>query len=224
MVTEACTNLLKHARRRRNSVCASRRGGRSDAGARSFGARSRAGHAPIWISACGTASARAVLRAKGWGRSCGSRPHRIFIRVPGEARPYWRAGRTAGSTSRAPDSTASLRIGAINVPSPDRKFAAIPGAWSKRRTDRRSWWRMAGPWLEAAQASLEAVRMLHLNPELPPQALIERVHQALRSSRGAAVAVARIDRATQQSYLCRGRQYCGANLFRRRSRASIWFR
>ena len=35
--------------------------------------------------------------------------------------------------------------------------------------------------------------MLHQYSDLQPQALIERVHQALRSSRGAAVAAAQID-------------------------------
>ena len=35
--------------------------------------------------------------------------------------------------------------------------------------------------------------MLYEAPQLSPGALVERVHQALRSSRGAAVAVARID-------------------------------
>ncbi len=44
-----------------------------------------------------------------------------------------------------------------------------------------------------------ATRMLHLNPGLGPQALVERSHHALRSSRGAAVAVARIDRGGVKS-------------------------
>ena len=50
-----------------------------------------------------------------------------------------------------------------------------------------------GHGLEAQAASLEAVRMLHSNPNLAPGELLERVHQALRSTRGAAVSVARID-------------------------------
>ena len=41
---------------------------------------------------------------------------------------------------------------------------------------------------------MEAVRMLRMKPELSPAALLERAHLALRSSRGAAVAVTRIDR------------------------------
>ncbi len=50
-----------------------------------------------------------------------------------------------------------------------------------------------GHGLEARLASTEAVRQLYENPELSPKALLLRVHQALRSTRGAAVAVARID-------------------------------
>jgi Stage II sporulation protein E (SpoIIE) len=46
---------------------------------------------------------------------------------------------------------------------------------------------------EARSASAEAVRILRANPDAPPGALIELVHRALRSSRGAAVAVASID-------------------------------
>jgi serine phosphatase RsbU (regulator of sigma subunit) len=55
---------------------------------------------------------------------------------------------------------------------------------------------------EASQASLEAVRMLHENPELQPKALLELCHRALRSSRGAAVAVARIDRIRAEVIYC----------------------
>ncbi len=49
--------------------------------------------------------------------------------------------------------------------------------------------------MEAKLASAEAVRQLYENPELPPKPLLTRIHQALRSSRGAAVAVAHLDAA-----------------------------
>ncbi len=56
-----------------------------------------------------------------------------------------------------------------------------------------------GHGLEAHVAASEAVRILRLHPDLPPGALLQRVHGALRSStRGAAVAVARIDLALNQ--------------------------
>ncbi|GAA2208895.1 SpoIIE family protein phosphatase [Nonomuraea monospora] len=48
----------------------------------------------------------------------------------------------------------------------------------------------------AAEASRRAVRVFQSHGELPPVPLLERLDQALRASRGAAVAVARLDRAS----------------------------
>jgi hypothetical protein len=48
---------------------------------------------------------------------------------------------------------------------------------------------------DAQTASREAVRILNGYPELPLRVLLDRVHQALRSTRGAAVAIARVDEA-----------------------------
>ncbi|UBU11460.1 SpoIIE family protein phosphatase [Nonomuraea gerenzanensis] len=48
----------------------------------------------------------------------------------------------------------------------------------------------------AAEASRLAVRVFQSHGELPPVPLLERLHEALRASRGAAVAVARLDRAS----------------------------
>ena len=47
----------------------------------------------------------------------------------------------------------------------------------------------------AADAARLAVRAFEASPDLPPGALVARIHDAVRGSRGAAVAVARIDRA-----------------------------
>jgi anti-sigma regulatory factor (Ser/Thr protein kinase) len=55
---------------------------------------------------------------------------------------------------------------------------------------------------EAASASKEAVQVLRAHPHLAPTALIEFAHGALRSTRGAAMAVARLD-------LARGVKYAG---------------
>jgi anti-sigma regulatory factor (Ser/Thr protein kinase) len=52
-----------------------------------------------------------------------------------------------------------------------------------------------GHGMEAKLASAEAVRQLYEDPELQPKPLLTRIHQALRSTRGAAVAIARIDGA-----------------------------
>ncbi len=47
---------------------------------------------------------------------------------------------------------------------------------------------------EAARASRAAVEMLHKHPDFPPAELMDAVHHALRSTRGAAVAIAELDR------------------------------
>ncbi|MFC5822568.1 SpoIIE family protein phosphatase [Nonomuraea insulae] len=46
----------------------------------------------------------------------------------------------------------------------------------------------------AAQASRQAVRTFQEHADLPPAALVERIHRALSGTRGGAVAVARLDR------------------------------
>ncbi len=51
-----------------------------------------------------------------------------------------------------------------------------------------------GHGFEANLASREAVRVLRERPDLAPEPLLELAHLALRSSRGAAIAVAQIDR------------------------------
>jgi serine phosphatase RsbU (regulator of sigma subunit) len=48
---------------------------------------------------------------------------------------------------------------------------------------------------DANVASGKAVKVLHRYPDLSPKELLERCHLALRSTRGAAVAVARVDPA-----------------------------
>jgi anti-sigma regulatory factor (Ser/Thr protein kinase) len=55
---------------------------------------------------------------------------------------------------------------------------------------------------DAKTASREAVRMVHANPELSPLALIERCHHALRSTRGAAISIARINRRDKKVHFC----------------------
>ena len=92
--------------------------------------------------------------------------------------------------------SAALRIGAVNVSKPGQEVCG--DSWGVEQNENECVVLVAdglGHGLEAQAASLEAVRMLHLNPHFPPGELLHRVHQALRSSRGAAVSVARIDRA-----------------------------
>jgi anti-sigma regulatory factor (Ser/Thr protein kinase) len=88
-----------------------------------------------------------------------------------------------------------LQIGAVNVCKPGQEVCG--DSWGVEQEGDISVVMVAdglGHGIEAKQASMEAIRTLRLNPNLGVAALIERVHQALRSFRGAAVAVARIDR------------------------------
>ncbi len=87
-----------------------------------------------------------------------------------------------------------VRIGAVNVSKPGEDVCG--DSWGSARDGQDLVILVAdglGHGLDARLASSEAVRQLYENPELQPRPLLMRVHAALRSTRGAAVAVARID-------------------------------
>jgi anti-sigma regulatory factor (Ser/Thr protein kinase) len=86
------------------------------------------------------------------------------------------------------------RVGAVEVSKPGEEVCG--DAWGCVRNGADLSILVAdglGHGLEAKLASTEAVRQLYENPELQPKVLLARIHQALRSSRGAAVAIAHID-------------------------------
>jgi len=86
------------------------------------------------------------------------------------------------------------RIGAVNVSKPGEEVCG--DSWGCVRADGTLVILVAdglGHGMEAKLASAEAVRQLYENSNLPPKALLTRVHEALRSTRGAAVAIAQID-------------------------------
>jgi anti-sigma regulatory factor (Ser/Thr protein kinase) len=90
----------------------------------------------------------------------------------------------------------AIHLGAVNVSKPGEDVCGDSwgAAWNDQElailvTDG------LGHGLDARLASVEAVRQLQENPELAPKPLLMRIHQALRSTRGAAVAIARIDTA-----------------------------
>ena len=88
----------------------------------------------------------------------------------------------------------TFRVGAVNVPKPGEEVCG--DSWGAARSGEDLVIVVAdglghGP--DARMASSEAVRQLYENPDLPPKAMLMRIHEALRSTRGAAAAVARID-------------------------------
>ncbi|MEW5802813.1 MAG: ATP-binding SpoIIE family protein phosphatase [bacterium] len=54
----------------------------------------------------------------------------------------------------------------------------------------------------AAEASMAAIKIFRENTRLDPARIVERIHAALRSTRGAALAVARVDLARRQVIYC----------------------
>jgi anti-sigma regulatory factor (Ser/Thr protein kinase) len=96
-----------------------------------------------------------------------------------------------------------LQVGAVNVCKPGQEVCG--DSWGVEQTEDDSTFMVAdglGHGIEAKIASMEAVRMLHVTPNLAPGLLVERAHQALRSTRGAAVAVTRIDRIANTVTFC----------------------
>lgn len=96
---------------------------------------------------------------------------------------------------RASQTQTALQVGAVNVCKPGQEVCG--DSWGSVETKDHTLIMVAdglGHGFEARIASQEAVRMLQLYSDLSPQGVIERVHQALRSTRGAAAAVAKIDR------------------------------
>lgn len=93
----------------------------------------------------------------------------------------------------------AIHLGAVNVAMPGEEVSGDD--WGAAWNNRDLTILVAdglGHGLEARLASLEAVRQLQQNPELEPKPLLTRIHRALRSTRGAAVAIARIDTARRQ--------------------------
>jgi anti-sigma regulatory factor (Ser/Thr protein kinase) len=118
-----------------------------------------------------------------------------FYSVPGEGTAIlarWSVVGTGGKASRM----SRLRIGAVNVSKYGEEFCG--DSWGVEQADCLVTILLAdglGHGYEASQASLEAVRILRDQRDRPPGILVDLAHRALRSLRGAAVSIARIDLA-----------------------------
>ena len=91
-----------------------------------------------------------------------------------------------------------LEVGALSLPKPGEDVCG--DRWAVDGFPERTLMLVAdglghGP--GAAEASLEAVRTFHEHTDLTPAAIVEVIHAALRSTRGAAVAVTEVDRRQQ---------------------------
>jgi len=102
----------------------------------------------------------------------------------------WTAGPQPPSRRPLP-----VQFGAVNVAKPGQEVCG--DTWGVEHTPDYSIVMVAdglGHGIDARTAAAEAVRILHSAPGLSPAEIVERAHLALRSTRGAALAVARIDR------------------------------
>jgi anti-sigma regulatory factor (Ser/Thr protein kinase) len=94
----------------------------------------------------------------------------------------------------SPGRSLELKIGAVNLPITGERVCG--DAWAMVERDGFSFLMMVdglGHGSLAAEAASLAVRVFHEHSALEPEALIRATHAALRSTRGAAIAVARFD-------------------------------
>src|SRR5277367_6116293 len=197
VVTEACTNLLKHAQRGELILHSTTEG----LGPVPFLELLVLDHGP------GIEDLQRCLRdgystSSSLGQGLGA-----IIRLSKAADFYSVPGKGTGILARwwgethAPASVngGGFRISAVNVPKTGQE--ASGDSWGSVQSGDQITVLVAdglGHGMEANLASSEAVRILREHPTLAPQALLERCHLALRSTRGAAIAVARIDRAYEK--------------------------
>lgn len=89
-------------------------------------------------------------------------------------------------------------VGAVCLPMHGQEVCG--DAWAAANGNRDSYAMMVadglGHGLGAADAARAAERLFNAEPDLKPAALITSIHRGLRGTRGAAVAVARVDRRT----------------------------
>ena len=193
VATESCTNILKHA-------------GRGE-----FIVRSAEGRDPVSLldlmaldqgpgltnieEALKDGYSTASTAGTGLGAIVRLSKQSDFYSVPRKGTAvlarWWRNG---GPSTVA--QTKTLQVRGLNVAKPGEEVSG--DAWISVEHEHAEVILLAdglGHGLEAHRASSQAVRVVQENPGLSPKALLDRVHQALRATRGAAVAIAKIDSA-----------------------------
>ncbi|MFI7020293.1 SpoIIE family protein phosphatase [Streptomyces sp. NPDC050164] len=174
------------------------------------GGASRAGEAPVEAVACGALTGHAAVPggAPRFAAQVGSAPgdSGVLGREPasqpvsggpgGEVRGPGAPGREGlpGPSGDGSVPVAGVRAGGVNIPYGGAEYSG--DAWAWVRSGDRLTLMLAdglghGP--EAARASSAAVTALHRWAHLSPAESLRRLHDALKGTRGAAVALAQLD-------------------------------
>jgi anti-sigma regulatory factor (Ser/Thr protein kinase) len=194
VVTEACTNLLKHASHGELLLRVIGDDSPSVAGLELLALDKGPGISNLERSLTDGFSTGGSA-GQGLGAIMRLSSETDFYTEPGRGSAVLARWRNKSARRTAVKPSSALQVGAVNVCKPGQDVCG--DSWGAEESGDVSTFLMAdglGHGLEAKTAAIEAVRMLRLTPDLSPGALLDRAHMALRSSRGAAVAVARIDR------------------------------
>lgn len=195
VVTEACTNLLKHAKRG-ELILHSATEGLGLVPVLELLALDHGPGIPDLEQCLKDGHSTSGTLGHGLGAIVRLSKEVDFYTVPGKGTGI--LARWWSGSSKNPGRDV-FRVSAVNVPKTGEE--ASGDSWASVQSGDQLTVLVAdglGHGIEANLASSQAVRILRDNPNLGPQALLERCHLALRSTRGAAVAVARIDHAHQK--------------------------
>jgi anti-sigma regulatory factor (Ser/Thr protein kinase) len=226
VVTELATNLIKHANGGEMLLCSRQgerglgmevlaldkgpgmarvgeclRDGYSTAGSPGTGLGAITRHSDLFDiyskPGAGTAVLARLWSGGTWGRSGNGREREPMAQGQQDSTaltlPF-----TPGARLRSHPSGVALEIGSVCVPKPGEEVCG--DAWAAEQHGRRTLILVAdglGHGQGAAGASRGATRAFQENLALAPAPMIEVIHTRLRSTRGAALAVAEVDRDRQ---------------------------
>jgi anti-sigma regulatory factor (Ser/Thr protein kinase) len=97
------------------------------------------------------------------------------------------------------DGDAGIALGVVGIPAPGEEVCG--DAWATTERDGRRFVLLVdglGHGEQAARAAEEAVRVFRAHEAQEPAHIVESIHASLRSTRGAALAIARLDRDERQ--------------------------
>lgn len=192
IATEIATNLLKHADS--GEIHISRLSASGDPGVEILSIDRGPGMASV--QAC-VADGFSTAGTAGTGLGAIGRLADFFDVYSQPGRGTVLVARKFASSNKKNGTHGCWILGAVKVPYPGEQSCG--DSWTVRRNEETLSLLLAdglGHGVLAADASTAAVRAFQSGPAEPPTAILENVHQALRSTRGAAVAVTRMDHQT----------------------------